>query len=158
MKSGLMVLVDLFSLLTMAMFSVFVITADVKTSETNNADGLTIVEISLTPINEQADAVSIAEMMELGVRLVDSAGDLVRPESRALRVETVVVPDGAIVTMEGITTDLGLRVDIKRIKSPVAFLSNYNVRIVQVLGGSGNGISFDNVQLGGWTVAALKLG
>lgn len=161
LKSGLLVLVDLFSLLTMAMFSVFVVSSDVRTSDVPATEGLKVIQVTIQPESEVTNLNSpwrpIEEIVKVRPRLATADGETISPIARGLTVEIVIQPDGFNYSVIGDSRGLFLHLDVAEISLPLAFLTSFQIELNELTPNPGNFSRSEDVQLGNWNVPAFAL-
>ncbi|MCY1313612.1 hypothetical protein D9M70_641520 [compost metagenome] len=99
----------------------------------------------------------IGEIVQVQPRLATADGRTVDPASRGLTVTGVSSPDGFSYTVLGDSRGLVLFLDLAEIRSPLAFLSSFEVNVNELTPNSANSVHSDGVQLGDWFVPELKM-
>lgn len=161
LKSGLLVLVDLFSLLTMAMFSVFIISSDVRTSDSAPVEGLKVVQVTIQPesvvagLNEPWRPIN--EIIKIRARLVDATGNTVKETASGVSVESLQLPDGLNYSIVGDARGHQLILDIAEINTPRAFLTTFQVDLNELTPNPANSTRVVGVRLGDWHVPPFEL-
>lgn len=159
MKSGVLVMVDLFSLLTMTMFSTFVISAVASRPNQENQLPFRIIEVAVESQSsiEQffGTWVPTSELVLLGVTILDPNG---KPVTRgAMNIEVVPTQLGFAVTIEGDVRNHKLVVDIRDVVSPAAYLVPFRISIMETMPDPTHQKIFPDARVGDWPDAALPL-
>ncbi|WP_143274102.1 hypothetical protein [Bradyrhizobium canariense] len=161
MKSGLLVLVDFFSLLCITLFSVFVISQD-NSSANPKAGDFHAYEISLVPTDPGAlDAYFghrplLSELIALSPRLVSESGDevLINPQTRGVNV--FAGRDSMRIIIRPEVSFRKLAIDVGAIIHPIALTIPYRLRIQEQSPKPNNSRSWATLKIGEWDDVSIS--
>jgi hypothetical protein len=162
MKSGLMVLVDLFSLVSMTLFSVFIIVQDVQsTDDQNKKEDDHEYEISVSPV--EVDGLltyfghrpAISELLELKPRFVRQDATDIIGDAFASGIVVYPTPDSIRVFVASEIKFDKMFVDVVRVMHPIALTLNYRVTIQEQTPHPGNSRYVD-VKGGRWNEVSIS--
>jgi hypothetical protein len=155
MKSGLLVLVDLFSLVSMTLFSVFIISQDIRLPA-KSFQSFRAYEIAIAPVAPEALALyfnhrpSIFELIDLRPRLARQNGEDLIGDGFSAGIFITKTPDSLRVVVRPDIVFTLFSVDIARINHPIALTTDYRVTIQEQSPNPKRARSWSNVKLGQW--------
>lgn len=156
MKSGLVVLVDLFSLLAIAMFSIFVLTQEFEETPGIGKTSVTAYEIRVIPDRDLSKFFghrpALSELISLQPTLLTSSGD------RAVAGQMVLdqTPDSLRVFLAEPREFATIAVQLNRVIHPAAFTANYAVSIQELSPDPSRFRVWSDLKVGEWRAIALS--